>query len=150
MAKGKYEYWLSDEGKLRLAAWARDGLTDDDIAANMGISRSTLAAWKKKYQDISDTLKEGKDVADIRVENALYKKAVGGVYTEVTEERIKGVLVVTKRITKEIPGDTTAQIFWLKNRKPDIWKDKQNVALEGRETEKSKLDDLIKQMRGGG
>ena len=42
MAKGKYEYWLSDEGKLRLAAWARDGLTDDDIAANMGISRSTL------------------------------------------------------------------------------------------------------------
>lgn len=69
------------------------------------------------------------------------------MYTEVTEERINGVLVVTKRITKEIPGDTTAQIFWLKNRKPDIWKDKQNVALEGLETEKSKLDDLIKQMR---
>lgn len=147
MAKGKYEYWMSEEGKLKLAAWARDGLTDDDIAVNMRISRSTLAAWKKKYQDISDTLKEGKDIADIRVENALYRKAIGGTYTEVTEERIEGKLVVTKRISKEIPGDTTAQIFWLKNRRGDRWKDKQNVALEGLEAEKSKLDDLIKQMR---
>ena len=71
MAKGKYEQWLTEEGLLQLEAWARNGLTDEQIAANMGITRSTLNEWKKKYSDISDTLKRGKDIVDIQVENAL-------------------------------------------------------------------------------
>ena len=59
MAKGKYEYWLTAEGLLQLGGWARNGLTDEQIACNMGISRSTLNDWKSKYSDISDTLKGG-------------------------------------------------------------------------------------------
>ena len=60
MAKGKYEYWLTPEGLLKLEGWARDGLTDEQIAQNIRISRETLYAWKKKYPDISDALKRGK------------------------------------------------------------------------------------------
>ena len=84
MAKGKYEYWLTPEGLLKLEGWARDGLTDEQIAENMGISRSTLNAWKDKYSDISDTLKKGKEVVDRQVENALLKRALGYTYKEVS------------------------------------------------------------------
>lgn len=97
MAKGKYERWLTADGLILLEGWARDGLTDEQIAHNAGISRKTLSDWKKKYSDIGDTLKKGKEVVDYEVENALLKNAMG--------------------------GDTVAQIFWLKNRKPSKWRD---------------------------
>ena len=97
MAKGKYEYWLSEEGLTLLEGWARDGLTDEQIAANAGIAPSTLYAWKKDHREISEALKKGKEVVDYEVENAL--------------------------LTKALIGDTTAQIFWLKNRRPDKWRD---------------------------
>ena len=82
MAKGKYQEWLEPEGLLKIEGWARDGLTDEQIADNIGISRSTLNSWKDKYSDISDTLKRGKEVVDRQVENALLKRALGYEYTE--------------------------------------------------------------------
>ena len=102
---GKYGYWLSQEGQVLLQGWARDGLTDEQIAKNMCISTSTLYEWKKKYSEISESLKEGKEIADYLVENALFKNA--------------------------LEGNTTAQIFWLKNRKRDKWRD--NPELEMKE-----------------
>lgn len=98
MAKGKYQKWLESDGLLLLEAWARDGLTDEQIAHNMGINRATLYEWKKKYPDISEALKKGKEVVDIEVENALLKLA--------------------------LQGNITAIIYWLKNRIPDKWRDK--------------------------
>lgn len=126
MAKGKYEQWLTDEGLILLEGWARDGLTDEQIAHNIGISRSTLNEWKNKYSDISDTLKRGKEIVDYEVENALLKKALG--YTVKEQKLTKdGELI---EIEREIPPDTTAQIFWLKNRRPDKWRDKvENVNI---------------------
>lgn len=97
MAKGKYEKWLTPEGLTLLEGWARMGLTDEQIAHNVGISRSTLSEWKIKFADISDALKKGKEVADFQVENALFKSALN--------------------------GNVTAQIFWLKNRQPKSWRD---------------------------
>ncbi|MEK4449922.1 helix-turn-helix domain-containing protein [Paenibacillus sp. FSL L8-0506] len=141
MAKGKYHEWLTPEGLALLEGWARDGLTDEQIADNMGIKRATLYEWKKRYPDISDTLKKGKEVIDRHVENALLKRALGYRYDEVTREpgtvedeetgELKQVMVETKRVTKEVQGDTTAQIFWLKNRKPEQWRDKQDVQHSG-------------------
>lgn len=131
MAKSKYEYWLSPDGLTLLGAWARDGLTDEEIAAKCGVSRSTLAEWKKRYPDISDTLKKGKDIVDSEVENALLKRALGYEYKEVmTEESEDGF---KRRVTtKQVLPDVTAQIFWLKNRRPDKWRDKPEVILESR------------------
>lgn len=131
MAKGKYQAWLEPDKLILLEAWARDGLTDEQIATKMGICRDTLIQWKKKYPDISDTLKRGKDVIDIQVENALLKRALGYEYEEVSEKYEMGILVEKKVIKKQVVPDTTAQIFWLKNRKPDEWRDKREVDVEG-------------------
>lgn len=142
MAKGKFEPWVTEEGLLQIEAWARNGLTEDQIATNMGIVRSTLSEWKKNFSDISDALKRGKEVVDIQVENALLKRALGYKFTETTKERtvvydtatgeeIGSNMVVTKEVIKEVQPDTTAQIFWLKNRKPEMWRDKRDVGVEG-------------------
>lgn len=98
MAKGKYQDWLTEDGLLRIQGWARDGLTNEDIAFNIGITAKTLYEWMINYSEISEALKEGKDVIDRRIENALAKKAEA--------------------------GDVTAMIFWLKNRKPKEWRDR--------------------------
>ncbi|WP_258107202.1 transposase [Christensenella minuta] len=104
MAKGKYKEWLDPDNLKLLEGWARDGLTDKDIAANMGIVVSTLYDWKKKYSEISEALKKSKEAVDYKVENALLQSALA--------------------------GNTTAQIFWLKNRRPDKWRDKQETKIE--------------------
>jgi hypothetical protein len=152
MAKGKYEYWLTAEGLLKLEAWARNGLTDEQIAKNMGISVRTLYDYKEKYPQILQSLKRGKDIVDIQVENALLKRALGYNFTEITKERIVDYdektgqklgshLEVTKEIVKEVQPDTTAQIFWLKNRKPDVWRDKKDISVDGSLTTTSNLSD---------
>lgn len=168
-ARGKYQEWLTVEGLLKLEGWARDGLTDEQIAEKMGIVSSTLYDWKKKYSEISEALKRGKEVVDRQVENALLRRALGYSYEEqeyatfpLEEEeyyealethiqnfkfmnpkatdidiqmerdnfpKVKKVLIKSK--TKEVIPDTTAQIFWLKNRKPDEWRDKQVVQHDG-------------------
>lgn len=121
---------MTPEGLLKLEAWARDGLIDEQIAKNMGITPSTLYEWKKNYSEISESLKKGKEVVDIQVENALLKRALGYSYKEIKEEKT----VDGKRVTvttKEVVPDTTAQIFWLKNRRPERWRDKQDIEHSG-------------------
>lgn len=98
MAKTTYKDWEAEEKILLLQGWARNGLTNEQIASNMDIVVSTLWEWRKKSPKISNALKIGKDEADIQVENALYKAA--------------------------LEGNTTAMIFWLKNRRSKEWRDK--------------------------
>lgn len=124
MAKGKYSEWLESDGLLKIEGWARDGLTEEQIAHNMGIGYSTLQAWKSKYIDIQDALKRGKVVVDRLVENALLKRALGYKYEEVKTKTEMGVVTEVTKTIKEVVPDVTAQIFWLKNRKPDTWRDK--------------------------
>ena len=127
MAKGKYHKWLEPDGLLKLQGWARDGLTDEQIASNMGIVPSTLYKWENQFSEISETLKHGKEVVDTQVENALLKRALGYQYDEVTTKYGEE----TKRVTKEVSPDTTAQIFWLKNRKPKQWREKRELEVSG-------------------
>lgn len=94
----KLQYWLKRENIIIIKSWARNGLTDSDIAKNMGISRSTLSIYKKKSAEFNAAISESKEVADMVIENALYEKA--------------------KR------GDVTAMIYWLKNRRGEKWRDK--------------------------
>ena len=97
MAEAKYKEWLLPENLLRIQGWAMDGLIEAQIAENIGISTVTMWEWKKKYSNFANALKVSKDIADRQIENALFKAA------------------------KE--GNITAQIFWLKNRKPDKWRE---------------------------
>lgn len=154
MAKSKAEKWLEPDGLLRIEGWARDGLTEEQIAKNMGVSRSTLSDYKVKYPDILRAIKNSKEVADREVENALFNKATG--YTVKLKKPMKARHVeydeVSGRKVAEyerieyieeevhVPADTTAQIFWLKNRKPNEWRDKVTVTDE---SSLEKLDELI-------
>ena len=140
MAKGKYHEWLSEDGLIKIQGWARDGLIDEQIAHNMGITTKTLYEWKNKYSEISEALKKGKEVIDRQVENALLKRALGYVYDETTYE--DGV--ETKRVKKEVAPDTTAQIFWLKNRKPAEWRDK----IEQQQTVTIQDDGFLEALKG--
>lgn len=144
MAKGKYTDWLTPEGLLKIEGWARDGLTDEQISKNIGISRSTLNVWKDRYSDISDALKRGKDVIDRQVENALLKRALGYEYEEVKEKFEDGVITERTVTKKEVVPDTTAQIFWLKNRKPDKWRDKPRYEDT---SELDRLDAILKGLK---
>ena len=137
MARGKYVQWCEPESLLLIEGWARDGLTNEQIAHNIGVNIDTLFEWRKRFPEISEALKNGREVADRAVENALYKKATGYEYEETTEElrfdKATGEkrMVVTKRVKKTVPPDTVAQIFWLKNRKPGDWRDKRDVEMTG-------------------
>lgn len=130
MAKGKYREWLEPEGLLKLEGWAKDGLTDEQIAYNIGITAKTLYEWKKQYSEICEALKKGKEVVDRQVENALLKRALGYKYEEIKTEKTEEGKKVTVTV-KEVVPDTTAQIFWLKNRKPDQWRDKRDIEHSG-------------------
>ena len=140
MARGKFEYWLTEDGLILLEGWSRDGLTDEQLAEKIGINRATLYDWKKKYSNISDALKRGKEIVDIQVENALLKRAIGYDYTEQKIEKSDKETKIIQTI-KHSPGDTTAQIFWLKNRRPDKWRDKPMVDADREALEK--LDTLL-------
>lgn len=91
-----YQKWLEDDNLTLLQGWKRNGLTDEQIAHNMGISPNTLAHWKQKHTQIRQALKIGREVANFIVERELFQKAIS--------------------------GNTTAMIFWLKNN----WRDKYN------------------------
>jgi phage terminase len=132
IAKSKYETEVKPR-LIEIEAWKRDGLTDEQIFKNLGISKDTFYKYKDKYTDFSDALKKGKEVADIEVENALFKRAIGYKYKEVIKEvkEIDGKKsTYVKEVIKEIPGDVGAQIFWLKNRKSSKWRDKQDMDIE--------------------
>lgn len=143
MAKGRINEWVEKDKLILLEGWAKDGLTDEQIAKNIGISRVTLYDWKKKEINISNALKKGKEVIDFEVENALLKRALGYTITVEEEKLDKDGYKHTLKKDIHIPGDTTAMIFWLRNRKPNQWKNK----IEVGQTDMTKVDELLKEIK---
>lgn len=101
MAKSKWEQ-VKDK-LILIEGWARDGLTDEQISNNLGISKTTFYKFKDEHSELSELLKKGKEVIDYQVENALLQSA--------------------------LKGNVTAQIYWLNNRKPKQWRNKQDVDI---------------------
>lgn len=158
MAKSK---WEGVKEKLMLVeAWARDGLIDKQIAHNLGISEDTFYKYKKEHIEFSEALKRGKEVVDYEVENALLKRALGYRYKEETQEMDYAKnefgeqlydamgnpireLKTMKSVVKEVPPDVGAIAFWLKNRKPHVWRDRKNIELSGQVDTKSMTDEEL-------
>ena len=128
-AANRWDQWLTEDGLLRIQGWARDGLIEKQIAKNMGVSLSTLKIWKTRFDDLAEALRKGKEVVDREVENALYKRAMGYWVTETKTTTLPDGDVKVEETRRHIVPDTTAQIFWLKNRKPDQWREKNDLAL---------------------
>ena len=105
------------------------GFTDKQLAVFFGVNESTINRWKQKYPEFCKSIKSGKVVADAQVVDSLYNRALGMEVEEV-EVRGDGDDEIKRVIKKYIPPDTTAQIFWLKNRQPELWREKSTVANE--------------------
>lgn len=117
----KINDWLEKDKLILLEGWSRDGLTNEQIANNIGINVKTLYDWKNKESDICNALKKGREIVDYEVENALLKSA--------------------------LEGNTTAQIFWLKNRRKMQWRDK--VEYEANTDELNKVKELLEKIEDG-
>lgn len=151
-AKCKYDSDVKPR-LLEIEAWCRDGYTDEMMYTKLGISKDSFYKYKREYPEFVDVLKRGKEVIDTMVENALLKRALGYTYDEVTKERHVDpetkeiILVESKKVTKEVQPDTTAQIYWLNNRKPKEWRNKQEVINNNINTEvpyETFLNEIIK------
>lgn len=179
MSRASHKDWHSKEQLEKLVGWARDGLTDEQIAKNIGCNISTLYDWKNKYSDISEALKKGKEVVDVEVENSLLKKALGTTtkttqyrmvkedpdvlkakrikylneykleHPELTKQELTVAAALAiptyKRIpmvetVQELPPDTKAIIFWLKNRLPEKYRDQSFRQLNEAQTRKAIAD----------
>lgn len=170
-AKGKYEEWLTPDGLKRVESWARDGLTDAQIWANMGVGKNLFYRIKREHKEFQDALKKGKAPVDFEVENALLKRALG---YEVTEDetvfKVKGTKTETDengktkivpvldyngakviRRKRHIPPDPLSIFYWLKNRKPDTWRDKpkESVAQIGDAQSEDALSASLRELAEG-
>lgn len=116
------EFWLEKDNLILLNGWKRNGLTDEQIAENMGISRRTFYNWRNKYPQLEKVTKLGKEHANFAVENALFKKAIN--------------------------GNTTAMIFWLKNNWRSKYSDSPKTDIELEEVKKRlEIMDVEKQIK---
>lgn len=142
--RGKY-FTHVEPRLIEVQGWARDGLIDEQIAKNLGVAYSTFRTYRDKHPALSAALKKGKEVVDREVENALLQKALGITKTVFKPIKLKEVIYDEGKRVREterveyaeeevfIPPDTTAQIFWLKNRKPNEWRDRHQTELTGKD-----------------
>lgn len=144
MARGKYQKWLTDDALLRIESWASDGLTDKQISENMGISSETLRVWGKKYFAISAALKKGREPVVRHLENNLLKKALGYNYEEETIEmwaddagNKRQKKIIHK---KHMPADSSLGMFFLKNYKPNKYRNYNELTKRQIEAEIKKLE----------
>lgn len=139
--KGKYQEWLTPDGLLLVEGMARDGLSDQQIAKNIGITVQSLYEWERRFPSFLEAIKKGKAPVDVEVENALLKRARGYTTTETIEEITttgqkdeNGRDIIkekhVRKVTREVPPDVGAIVFWLKNRRPGRWRDKIEAAPE--------------------
>jgi len=122
-------------GRQKLCAL---GATDAQLADFFQVSVSTVALWKVEHQEFSDALRVSKDEADDKVERSLYQRAMGYEHDEVDIRVLNGEIVQTQ-IRKFYPPDTTAGIFWLKNRRPERWRELKALELGNKDGEPFKV-----------
>lgn len=122
------DYWLTDDGLTLLECWARDGLTDQEMALKVGVTKLALRQWRETYPEIARALATGREIIDYKVENALLKAALGYTTKEVKVTLGKKVIggetvqMLKETTTKEVAPNVMAAMFWLNNREFDKWK----------------------------
>jgi hypothetical protein len=120
---------------------AEHGFTDKEIAEVFAVTEQTLNNWKRKYPQFFESLKAGKEIADQKVVQSLYERALGYSHPEVHITSFQGSVTKTD-IIKHYPPDPTSAIFWLKNRQPDKWREKHEVIQQRTEGEQLEIDEM--------
>ncbi|MBR5809472.1 MAG: helix-turn-helix domain-containing protein [Clostridia bacterium] len=138
---GKVDFWLTPEGLILLRAKSRDSLTRNELAKKLEIAPKTLSIWESKYPQIEEALRQGREITDVQVENAILKKALGFETTEIKKVvKADGAEEITT-IQKCVPPDVSAASVWLKNRCPERWRDKPQE-----EDSLSKVDKILEEI----
>lgn len=153
-AKPKFDF-EDEQNLLRIEGWARDGADDKQIAKNIGYNECHFSTLKGKYPKLAKALKKGRAPLDFVIESKLYRKAMGmtvetqqaikvkDIYFDDAGRRCEKERVEIVTLKQEIPTDTTAAIFWLKNRKPEQWNrqpEKIDVTTNGNDIVKPTFD----------
>jgi IS30 family transposase len=150
VARSRSAEWIEKDNLTRIESWASDGLTNKQIAENMGITRQTLDTWCKKNKDIFDALKKGREPVVRELENALIKKAKGFEYEEITTESwIDGNGNKKQKATKYkrySPPDSSALMFLLKNYKPNKYRNYNDLTKQKIETDVAKAQAEIEKI----
>lgn len=121
--KKRKAFWLSEDGCTLIAGWRRNGVSFKDIATkNIGVSMTGFWGWYKQSEELRRACANAKDLADMTVEDALYRRATGYDYIERVYELIEGEIRMTKEMHKHMPPDTKAIMQWLFNRRPETWR----------------------------
>lgn len=145
--------WLKEDQLVLLRGWAMDGMTQQDIAKRIGVSVTTIITWRAKYPEIAAALAETAEKVDRQVEQALLRRAMGYTYEETTtiveqlpdgEKKYKSV-----KVTKHVPADSVAQVFWLKNRKSAEWRDRREMEIAAGMGSVQIIDDIDKPKKLG-
>ena len=123
----KHEYWRTEEGLMLISGWSRDGFTEEEIAKNMDVSRSTLNQWKNDFPDILNAIKNNKATSNYLVEGSVFKSIMGFTKTYKNQKVTKDGFVVEYEETVYIPPNALLAMFWMKNRMPDKWRDKVEI-----------------------
>lgn len=118
------------------------GATDGELADFFGVAESTINLWKLEHPKFSESIKSGKVKADSDVVESLYKRAMGYEHPEVHVSNYQGEVTLTP-LTKRYPPDPTAAIFWLKNRRPEQWRDKTEREITIRKSAQELSDDEL-------
>jgi len=119
------------------------GATDKDLAEAFDTSEQTVNTWKTKHPEFLESLKKGKEVADANVAKRLYDRAMGYKHQDLYITQYQGT-IVSENIIKHYPPDTTAAIFWLKNRRPDLWRDRIDHTTGGEKLPQSLIVNVVK------
>ena len=149
--KPLWDEWITEDGLLVIKGWARDGLTDQDIAKNMGIGYSTFSEWKVKFTEITEALKKGRRPIIVEVEDTFLEKKLTGYFideeiSEVTKHPNGTKTEHRKKMRRWIPPDTTAMIFYFKCKKPKQYNDRQILSVDN-EAANGKMDELIEAVK---
>lgn len=123
------------------------GATDKELADFFEVTLSTISEWKVVHKEFSDALKEGKQLADAKVAESLFKRATGYTHKAVKIMAVGGS-VVHEEYDEHYPPDATSMIFWLKNRRPDLWRDKREEEQGENKGLEKVLGDLIAKLPG--
>ncbi len=140
MKRGRKSAWDTkiEPRLLEIAAWCRDGHTDKEICKALQIAISTFSRYKLAKKELKEALKVNKAIADITVENSLFKRANGYEFEEITKEiktDIEGHVISrqVKQVQKQVAPDTKAIERWLMNRMPDKWRDLKSIEITGKD-----------------
>ena len=122
--KDRKAFWLSENGLKLIAGWRRNGMSVTRIVDEcIGVGRTAFFAhWLKESDDLKKALETGKEIADLSVEEALYRRAVGYDYWEEVWELVEGEVILTKKYKKHLPPDVKAILHWLWSRLPNQWR----------------------------